>query len=533
MQIPKFLRKTRKAPAHQASEDDQKKSINPSAWRRIIGRIINEPYPGAWQQNQELCADDGLSYPVVFACVTRIADDLSKVPIRVEKQDSEGIYRVEKKNAMTRLLRRPNNYQDRQKFIAAWESSIQSRGNAYILKARNGKGDIESLHVLNPDLTLPMVAPSGAVFYQIQQDNIAGIPTGRKVPASEIIHDRINCLFHPLVGLSPLYAAALNVWLGKMSQQQQQSLFANGATPGGVLIFPGNLTQETANEIQAIWNTQYSGENAGKTAVLGDGVKYERLGIPAKDNELIQQLRFGAEMICSVFHVPPFKIWLGPVPSVGGIESLNQMYFSDCLQARITAIQSCLNEAFDLEDTDSTWRFELDDLILMDTKTRYDIASGMTKNGLATIDEGRRRMNLGPVVGGSSIYMQQQDNSLEAIYERDRRYLSSASITQEDNNARPSSDASDSPAVSENIQQEALNGAQVTALQTIVMNVASGVLPIATARGLIGVAFPLVSESQIDEILDSARGIQPDAAEEAKMIGAAMFSKFKKGLGHE
>jgi phage portal protein BeeE len=29
------------------------------------------------------------------------------------------------------------------------------------------------------------------------------------VPAREIIHDRFNCLFHPLVGISPLYAAAL------------------------------------------------------------------------------------------------------------------------------------------------------------------------------------------------------------------------------------------------------------------------------------------------------------------------------------
>lgn len=423
----RFLRRGKAAETLQAipekPQGDHEKRLSADHWIQIVGRrSIHDPYPGAWQQNKEITADDGLHYPVVFSCVTRIMDDISKTPLRVEKMDKDGIYRPDRENQLSRLLKRPNTYQDRQKFMAAWESSIQSRGNAYVFKVRGPKDTVKELHVLNPDLTKPMVSPSGAVFYRLMQDNIVGLTEERLVPASEIIHDRINCLFHPLVGLSPLYAAALNVWLGTMAQDQQQKMFANGATPGGVLIFPGKLNEETAKKVQSIWNDQYSGDNKGKTAILGDGVKYERLGVPAEDAQLIEQLRFGAEMICSVFHMPPYKVNIGPVPSIGGLESLNQAYFADCLQARITAIQSVLDLSFDLDGTKSAFRFDLDSLILMDTKTRFDIASGMAK-GLAKLNESRKRMNLPPITGGDDIYMQQQDHSLAAIYERDQRYL--------------------------------------------------------------------------------------------------------------
>lgn len=404
------------SPASEASE--------PNGFWINVARTIQEPFSGAWQQNKEIKADDGLKYPVVFACISRIAEDISKVPLRLEKRDSNGIYHAARGDELTRLLKRPNGYQDRQKFIAQWEACIQSRGNAYILKA--GSGDrVTSLHVLSPDLVTPLVTPSGSVYYRIQKDNLTGIKEEMILSASDIIHDRINCFFHPLIGLSPLYAAALNVWLGMKSQEQQQKMFANGATPGGVLIFPGNLDQAAADKVRRIWETGYTGENVGKTAILGDGVTYQRLSIPAEDAQLIEQLRFGAEMICSVFHVPPYKVGIGPMPSISDVEGLNQIYFSDCLQSRITAIQNVLDSAFGLELSEKAFRFDLESLILMDSKTRMEVATGLRKGGLATIDEGRKRVNLPPIFGGDDVYLQQQDHSLKAIAERDARYLSS------------------------------------------------------------------------------------------------------------
>ena len=49
------------------------------------------------------------------------------------------------------------------------------------------------------------------------------------VPASEVIHDRFNCLYHPLIGVSPLYAAGVAAMQGLAIQNSSTQFFNNHA----------------------------------------------------------------------------------------------------------------------------------------------------------------------------------------------------------------------------------------------------------------------------------------------------------------
>ena len=66
-------------------------------------------------------------------------------------------------------------------------------------------GEVYRMVVLNPDLVCPLVDDYGNVFYQFNTDRLTQTESVI-VPASEIIHDRINAFYHPLVGLSPIMA---------------------------------------------------------------------------------------------------------------------------------------------------------------------------------------------------------------------------------------------------------------------------------------------------------------------------------------
>lgn len=55
-------------------------------------------------------------------------------------------------------------------------------------------------------------------------DNLSTLEEGLTVPASEIIHDRMNCLFHPLVGISPIFACGLAAMAGKCHPEQLGAL---------------------------------------------------------------------------------------------------------------------------------------------------------------------------------------------------------------------------------------------------------------------------------------------------------------------
>src|SRR5262245_2128461 len=63
---------------------------------------------------------------------------------------------------------------------------------------------------------------------------------------------------------------------------------------------------------------------------------------------------------------------------------------------------------------------DLDDLIRMDTSTKVKTSSEAIKGGGMSPNEARARyLDLGPVPGGDSPYLQQQNYSLEALAKRD------------------------------------------------------------------------------------------------------------------
>jgi HK97 family phage portal protein len=158
-----------------------------------------------------------------------------------------------------------------------------TRGNAYALKQRNhrggtNRGNVDALYLLDPMRVQPMVAPNGDVFYALQQDQLSQITEASViVPASEIIHDLMFPLYHPLVGLSPIYACASSVMHSQKVIQNMTNLFANGSMLGGILTTAKLDQQRCCQRIQKHWEENYSGEaNAGRVAVLGDGLKFDK-----------------------------------------------------------------------------------------------------------------------------------------------------------------------------------------------------------------------------------------------------------------
>lgn len=377
--------------------------------------IINEPYTGAWQKNDELKRTDLTSFHAVFACVSLIAADVGKLRIRT-KSVQDGVLLPAKSRSQA-ILHRPNKHQTWQQFIESWVSSKLLRGNAYILKQRDIFGEVWQLWVLNPDRVKVLVSDNGEVFYQISTDKLYGL-TDTTVPASEIIHDRYNCLYHPLVGLSPLTACGVSVGLGLSIQNQSRTLFGNNSRPSGILSVPSDINREKADKVKSDWQKSYTGVNRGGIAVLGSGAKYEPIAMSASDSQALEQLKMSGETVCSVFHVPAFKVGLAELKVGQKPSDLSEIYYSDCLQHYIEAIENLLDEHLDLE-TGVECEADLSPLIRMDSTSQIMYLKEGTMSGIFSPNEARATLGLPPVVGGESPLMQQQNYSLSALAKRD------------------------------------------------------------------------------------------------------------------
>jgi len=380
--------------------------------------VIHEPFPGAWQRNLPINTDSAASFHADFACKTLISRDIAKMRVKLV-ETIDDIWSETTNPAYSPVLRRPNDYQTRNQFWENWMLSKLSRGNTYVLKVRDNRNVVTALHVLDPTRVQPLVADDGSVFYRVNGDNLAGTRE-ITVPAREIIHDRMNCLFHPLCGTPPVFASGLASMLGLNAQKASALLFENSSMPGGILTAPAEVSDQVAQSIKQKWEANFSKINLGRVAILDNGMKYEKIAMTNVEGQMVESLKWSAEVVCSVYHVPPYKVGVGALPSYNNVQALNVEYYSQALQSHIEEAEELLDHALGIG-----WgigigtEFDTDTLLRMDSTTQIAAIRDAIGAGVMAPNEGRARLDLKPVAGGASPYLQEQNYSLAALAKRD------------------------------------------------------------------------------------------------------------------
>ncbi|MFV3416280.1 phage portal protein [Pseudomonas sp. NY15436] len=378
--------------------------------------LVREPFTGAWQRNKEERLDSLLQYPTLYACVSRIATDIGKLPFSLKQKNAQGIWQAVENPAYSPVLKKPNHYQTPQQFREYWSLSKKTQGNTYALKERDMRGVVVALYILDPCRVMPLISESGEVFYQLYVDNLNLLPDGETdliVPASEIIHDRCICPFHPLIGLPPIAAAYLPALKNMRILRSSSEFFANNAQPSGLLSAPGAISDGTAERLKAYWNDNFTGANAGKVAVVGDGLQFVSLASKSVDSQMVEQLRYSDEQICQPFGIPPFKVGLGTIPSGLGVDAINQLYYDDALQADIQAMECLLTEGLRADP----YKVDMDESVLMrmDAGKKAEYHGKLVESSIEAINDARLEFNLPPLAGGDTVYMQQQDFPLDQV----------------------------------------------------------------------------------------------------------------------
>jgi HK97 family phage portal protein len=387
------------------------------------GGWIREPYAGAWQRGDVEAEPVGAltAFGAVYACITRIANDIAKLDVQLLTQALDGFWDpVTVTSPFMAPINKPNNFQNRIQFFVYWLCCKLIHGNTYVLKIRDGRGMVKSWFILDPRRVLPLVTPVGDVYYALGVDDLSQLPNAITVPASEIIHDRMNCLWHPLVGISPLYACAFSATQGLRTQKNSIAFFANMSRPSGMLTAPAEIDDVTAARLKTEFESNYGGANVGRLFVAGDGLKYEGITIPAEQAQLIEQLDWSVKDVARAFGMPLYKIGAGDPPGGDSADALNQQYYDDCLQPHIEQLELCVNEGL-ATPTRTMIQCDLRGLLRMDQLAQIEKLAKAVQGTIMKPNEARRELNLRPVAGGNSIYLQQQNYSLEALAKRDAK----------------------------------------------------------------------------------------------------------------
>lgn len=373
------------------------------------GGIIREPFTGAWQRNISEAASMGPSVyanSAVFTCTNIISSDIAILPPQVLRVNSNGIREVHRAHPAWALLQRPNDYQTSLQFVQQYLTSKLTNGNTYVLLLRDARFVVNEMHVLNPARVQPLVADDGGIFYKIGKDTLAGVED-LTVPASDILHDRAMTLWHPLVGMSPLFAAGMSAMMAGRMQMASEQFFANMARSSGVLIAPGKIDPVVAKKLQTEWEANYSGYGLGRTAVLSNGLDYKPMTISAADSEMVSQLRWTIEDIARVYRVPQYMVGEMSKATYRNSEQMSRDYFRQCLAYHIRAFEQSFTKALGMSAGIEV-RFDLSDMFRMEADVRFANHAIALNSGFKSINEVRWDEDMLPVPGGDEPRVQMQ-----------------------------------------------------------------------------------------------------------------------------
>ncbi len=380
--------------------------------------VVQEPFAGAWQRNKPLIIGNALQNATLYRCVSMIAADVAKMRLKLIEQVGR-VWQETMAPAFTPVLTKPNRYQTRIQFFETWLISKLRTGNTYVLKERDNRNIVKAMYVLNPHRVKPLKASDGSIFYELNTDELAGIPEDRVVVNDDdIMHDRMNCLFDSLVGMPPLYCANAPAMSSLAMQEFSSTFFVNAARPSGILTAPGEINDEQRERLKRAMEQGYSEVNRGKVAVMGSGLKFEAMQQNAVDSQLIEQLKHTDESICAAFGIPAFMVGVKDPPNYNNAELLDLQYYKQCLQSQIENVELVLSEGLGLINAGYRAEFDLTGLFRMDSQTQITVLAQAVDKGILTHNEARYILGYNDLPGGDTLFAQQQMFPLEVLENR-------------------------------------------------------------------------------------------------------------------
>ena len=341
-----------------------------------------------------------LQATAVFACIRCLSEDWAKLPVEVQRIRPGGKgFDVVRDHYLARLLRRPNRWQVPFQFWAYVATCLALRGNAYVVIVRGRDGVPRALVPVSPDRVTVLLSPKGWLFYHVSHPLVGD---GLTLHQDDVLHLR-GFTLDGYIGLSPIMASPEAIGIALATQRHGATLFRNGSQLQGVLKTPGTLSEDAAKRLAKSWAETYGGvDNTGKTAVLEQDMSYEKIGMTAEESQFIATREHQDVDICGMFRVPPHKIMRLGDAHYSNIENQNQEYIDNALLPPIRQTEDLIPEKLLFpEDRDVIRiRWNFDELLRGDKKSRVDAGVAGVNSGLVSANEWRLSEGMNPYQGG-------------------------------------------------------------------------------------------------------------------------------------
>lgn len=206
----------------------------------------------------------------------------------------------------------------------------------------------------------------------------------------------------PNCPLSAVHQAREAIGLALVMESHACKLFARGAKPSGVLKHKARLAPETVKRLKSSFDAQNSGDNAGGTLVLEEGMDWESLTFSSVDMQFLELRKLQVIEIARFFRVPLHMLGDLSAATFSNVENLGSEFVTLTLMPWLKLWTGAITRSLLLPEERAKFyaEFLTDDLMRGDTAARFLAYGQAITNGIFNPNEVRAMENRAPYEGG-------------------------------------------------------------------------------------------------------------------------------------
>lgn len=362
---------------------------NPSSWLSdMFGKSETSSGTTINEQN-------AMDNTAVHAAQKVIFETIASLPLMMYKRTDEGKERAGNSHLYTLLHDQPNEEMTAFTFRELMQHHLLTWGNAFAEKVIDGAGRTIALWPLDPSQTIVERNPR---TQKLEYTTITPDGQAFKLPRDRVFH--IPGLGDGLVGKSPIKMHKEAIGLAKATEEFGSRFFGQGATPSGIVEYPGALDDEAYERFKNDVRDAHSGlSKSHKLMILEQGLKYHQVGIPPEDAQFLETRKFQTTEIARIYRVPPHMIGDLEKATFSNIENQSIEFVVHTIRPWLVRWE----QAIRMQLISSSYKrthfaeFNVDGLLRGDTKSRYDAYAIARQNGWMSSNDIRSLENQNPI----------------------------------------------------------------------------------------------------------------------------------------
>jgi HK97 family phage portal protein len=307
------------------------------------------------------------------------------------------VYRMDEQVDTPLWLQSPDieNNVSQAEFIGTTLIHMAIHGNAFWYVTRGTRG-IANVKVLHPEQVAVNQDVNGKTYYHVN---------GNIVPNENIVHIKLwhKAQLNALIGEGPLQRHKYIVRAALDLQDYADNWFRRAAVPTGTLTTTEFLSEDVAKANKTAF---IESQQQRSVAVLSSGLSYESLSLNPEEAQFLENQKFIARQICTMFGVPSSFLGLSMegagMTYTNGNEDRTKLY-DDGLQQYIVRIEQALS---DLLPRGQKAKFNLTQFLRPNQLIRFQSYAIALDKKFMTPNEVRELEGMLPMSGGDEVVQQ-------------------------------------------------------------------------------------------------------------------------------